>query len=174
MFSSDRRGIRFCGGSPWDIPNECRRRRNVTDPVFARATRSSSAIGQARRNLQILSNQPLVHPIRSSPQYSPDGEAASPSALNCSGSNEIWVSDSSGRIPVQLTHYAGPLTGTPPPDVEYSVRHPARKEAEDSTVGAPHEIRIRRCRAFLVQRMAPGFYFASNRTGRSAAAWRSR
>jgi dipeptidyl aminopeptidase/acylaminoacyl peptidase len=47
-----------------------------------------------------------------SPQYSPDGGRIA-FRSDRSGSNEIWVTDSSGGHAVQLTRFRGPLTGSP-------------------------------------------------------------
>ncbi len=47
-----------------------------------------------------------------SPQYSPDGKRIA-FASNRTGSNEIWISDSEGASPVQLTFLGGPPVGTP-------------------------------------------------------------
>ena len=47
-----------------------------------------------------------------SAQYSPDG-ARIAFRSDRSGSNEIWVCDSSGANPLQVTSFGGPLTGTP-------------------------------------------------------------
>jgi Tol biopolymer transport system component/DNA-binding winged helix-turn-helix (wHTH) protein len=47
-----------------------------------------------------------------SPQYSPDGRRIA-FRSNRSGTDEIWVAEASGRNPVQLTSFHGPLTGTP-------------------------------------------------------------
>lgn len=46
------------------------------------------------------------------PQYSPDGRKVAFFSTR-SGDFEIWVSDSSGNNPVQLTRFGGPLTGLP-------------------------------------------------------------
>jgi Tol biopolymer transport system component len=47
-----------------------------------------------------------------SAEYSPDGSHIVFSSRR-SGNDEIWVSDSDGRNPVQLTFFGGPRTGTP-------------------------------------------------------------
>jgi Tol biopolymer transport system component len=47
-----------------------------------------------------------------SPQFSPDG-AQIAFRSDRSGWNEIWVCDSNGSHPVQLTNFRGPLTGSP-------------------------------------------------------------
>ena len=47
-----------------------------------------------------------------SPQYSPDGSKIA-FRSDRSGSNEIWVCDSDGSHPVQVTKFDGPLTGSP-------------------------------------------------------------
>ena len=56
----------------------------------------------------------------SSPQYSPDGRKIA-FASNRAGSLEIWVCDSEGQNPVQLTNFGGTHTGTPrwSPDGQY-------------------------------------------------------
>lgn len=46
------------------------------------------------------------------PGYSPDGSRIVFTA-DRSGSEEIWVTDSEGLNPVQLTHFGGPQTGSP-------------------------------------------------------------
>jgi Tol biopolymer transport system component len=48
----------------------------------------------------------------SSPQYSPDGKRIVFTS-DRSGSPEIWVCDSNGDQPLQLTNFVGPDTGTP-------------------------------------------------------------
>jgi Tol biopolymer transport system component len=45
-------------------------------------------------------------------QFSPDGKRIVFSS-NRSGSSEIWICNSDGSSPVQLTSFGGPLTGTP-------------------------------------------------------------
>jgi Tol biopolymer transport system component/DNA-binding winged helix-turn-helix (wHTH) protein len=56
----------------------------------------------------------------SSAQYSPDGKRIA-FRSDRSGSNEIWLCDSEGQSPVQLTHVGGPLAGSPrwSPDGQY-------------------------------------------------------
>jgi len=46
------------------------------------------------------------------PQYSPDGSHVVFQS-DRSGSSEIWLADSEGRNPIQLTTFNGPLTGAP-------------------------------------------------------------
>jgi Tol biopolymer transport system component/DNA-binding winged helix-turn-helix (wHTH) protein len=56
----------------------------------------------------------------SSAQYSPDGKRIA-FRSDRSGSNEIWLCDSEGGSPFQLTHVGGPLAGSPrwSPDGQY-------------------------------------------------------
>ena len=49
---------------------------------------------------------------QNSPQFSPDGKSIA-FASERSGSPEIWMCDSEGRNPIQLTSFGGPEAGTP-------------------------------------------------------------
>ena len=109
----------------------------------------------------------------SSPQYSPDGSRVA-FRSNRSGSNEIWVSDSNGRIPVQLTHYGGPLTGTPrwSPDgmnIAFDTRPDGQADiyVVSSIGGAPRRVTKSEFEDVVPSWSADGawIYFASNRTG---------
>jgi len=81
-----------------------------------------------------------------SPQYSPDGSRIA-FRSDRSGNNEIWVCDSSGANPLQLTSFGGPLTGTPrwSPDgkiLAFDSRLEGRSAiyTVSSQGGAPHRI----------------------------------
>src|SRR5262249_42275770 len=50
--------------------------------------------------------------VDSSPQFSPDGKGIVFSS-NRAGSSEIWVSDSDGQHPIQLTSFNRSITGSP-------------------------------------------------------------
>lgn len=58
--------------------------------------------------------RPLIASTRDerSPQYAPDGKMIA-FRSDRSGSSEIWLCDSQGENPVQLTFFGGPLTGSP-------------------------------------------------------------
>ena len=59
-------------------------------------------------------NTPFIYSTRddSSPQFSPDGKRIA-FMSNRSGNLEIWVCDSDGSSPVQLTSFRGPNVSTP-------------------------------------------------------------
>lgn len=111
--------------------------------------------------------------VDTSAQYSPDGGRIA-FRSNRSGDDEIWVSDSAGRNPLQLTSFRGPLTGTPrwSPDGQFL--------AFDSRPGGSSDIYtipamggvVRRITANRSDNSVPSWsrdgkwiYFASNRTG---------
>src|SRR6185369_17001924 len=55
-----------------------------------------------------------------SPEYSPDGRKIA-FISNRAGSMEVWVGDSDGQNPIQLTNFGPTMTGTPhwSPDNQY-------------------------------------------------------
>jgi eukaryotic-like serine/threonine-protein kinase len=108
-----------------------------------------------------------------SQQFSPDGKRIV-FASGRSGSGEIWVSESDGSKPVQLTNFGGPMAGTPrwSPD--------GRQVAFDCNAGGNEDIYVvsveggppRRLTSEKSEESAPSWsrdgrwiYFASNRTG---------
>jgi Tol biopolymer transport system component/predicted Ser/Thr protein kinase len=108
-----------------------------------------------------------------SPQFSPDGKRIV-FASNRSGSPEIWVCDSEGLNPVQLTSFGGPWAGTPrwSPDGQWI--------AFDSRPGGNPDIYVisaqggspRRLTTDPAEDVVPSWsrdgkwiYFGSNRTG---------
>src|SRR6185369_4156113 len=109
--------VRASGGEPERVAGVPE---SATDPTFARDGRMAFAQPFRDANIWRVEADGRSAPVKvisstqydSSPQYSPDGSRVV-FRSKLSGSNEIWVSDSSGRIPVQLTRYGGPLTGTP-------------------------------------------------------------
>src|SRR5207302_2728997 len=50
--------------------------------------------------------------LSSSPQWAPDGSRVA-FRSNRTGSDEIWMADREGRSPLRVTHFNGPLTGSP-------------------------------------------------------------
>jgi Tol biopolymer transport system component len=114
-----------------------------------------------------------------SPQYSPDGRRIV-FASDRSGSTEIWVCESDGSNPLQLTSFGGPLAGTPrwSPD--------GRQIAFDARPGGRAAIYVVSVQGGRPRRLTTGasndvtpswsrdgkwIYFASDRTG-SWQAWR--
>jgi Tol biopolymer transport system component/serine/threonine protein kinase len=184
VFSSDRRRnsalwrVRASGGEPERVAGVGE---NVTDAVFSRDGRMAYVQLFQDANIWRIDTQGRESPVKvisstqydSSPQYSPDGSRVA-FRSNRSGSNEIWVSDSSGRIPVQLTHYAGPLTGTPrwSPD-GMSIAFDTRPEGQaDIYVVSSNGGESRRVTTSPAEDVVPSWsvdgawiYFASIRTG---------
>lgn len=115
----------------------------------------------------------------SHPQYSPDSKRIA-FASTRSGSPEIWLCDSDGANPVQLTSNGGPFTGSPhwSPD--------GSRIAFESRVGADADIYVMNANGTSQRRLTidgsddltPGWskdgrwiYFISNRSG-SWQAWK--
>jgi len=91
-----------------------------------------------------------------------------------SGSTEIWVSDSDGSNPVQLTSYGGPEGGSPhwSPDGRWIAFDVRPEEHSDVFVMGAEGGSPRRLTTSRFEDMVPtwshdgrGIYFASNRTG---------
>ena len=109
----------------------------------------------------------------SSPQYSPDGRKVAIRSSR-SGNHEIWVADSDGKNPFQLTNFGGPLTGTPrwSPDGLW-VAFDSRPEGQPdifviaSEGGAPRRLTYEVSEDVVPSWSRDGrwVYFASNRGG---------
>jgi Tol biopolymer transport system component len=93
---------------------------------------------------------------------------------NRSGSHEIWVADSEGRNPTQITHSGGTLTGTPrwSPDgneIAFDSRPEGQPDIYTIPAGGGKARRITSDRAEDVvpswSRDGLWIYFASNRSG---------
>jgi Tol biopolymer transport system component/DNA-binding winged helix-turn-helix (wHTH) protein len=136
VFSSDREGLRSLwrvslnGGEPVKLEVSAR------TPAWPTISLSSHRLGFVesfqdanvwRLPLTVSDGQPksptkLISSTRydSSAQYSPDGKRIA-FRSDRSGSNEIWLCDSEGNNPVQLTDVRGPLAGSPrwSPDGKY-------------------------------------------------------
>ncbi len=111
--------------------------------------------------------------IEDSPRYSPDGKRVTFSS-DRSGSFEIWVCNSDGSNPVQLTFFRGPLVGSPSwsPDgsaivFDSRVQGNADIYAVDSTGGPPKRLTFEDSQEILPAWSSDGrsIYFSSNRTG---------
>ena len=191
VFSSDRRRnsvlwrVPASGGEPERVPGVAE---NAADPVFSRDGRMAYTQFFQDANIWRIDTQGKEAAAKvisstgydSSPQYSPDGSRVA-FRSNRSGSNEIWVSDSSGRTPVQLTHYGGPLTGTPrwSPDgmnIAFDTRPDGQADiyVVPSFGGAPRRVTKSEFEDVVPSWSADGawIYFASNRTG-AWQVWRS-
>ncbi len=107
-------------------------------------------------------------------QFSPDGKRIVFASGRSGNSSEIWVADSDGSNPVQLTNFEGPMAGTPrwSPDGRQVVFDCNAGDNEDiytvSVEGGPP----RRLTSEKSQEVTPSWsrdgkwvYFASDRTG---------
>jgi Tol biopolymer transport system component/DNA-binding winged helix-turn-helix (wHTH) protein len=113
------------GGQPKYLPESGQ---SVCFPNFARNGRRLAYVqvtndtniwrldlAEARSiNKQIVSTKRLIASTlhEGAPQYSPDGRRIVFVSTR-SGSQEIWVCDSEGERPIQLTNFRGPHAGTP-------------------------------------------------------------
>jgi serine/threonine protein kinase/dipeptidyl aminopeptidase/acylaminoacyl peptidase len=108
------------------------------------------------------------------PQYSPDGKKIAFFSAR-SGAFEIWVSDSNGNDPIQLTRFDGPLTGLPQwsPDsrrLVFDTRPDSNADVYwiDATGGGPHPVITESSEDVTPTWSRDGewIYYASNRSGR--------
>jgi serine/threonine protein kinase len=110
----------------------------------------------------------------SGPEYSPDGRSIAFYSTR-SGTQEIWVCDSDGSTPRQLTFMGGPLTGSPgwSPDGQW-IGFDSRKEGNsDLYIISPQGGPVRRLTSHPSYEGHPRWsrdgkwiYFHSDRTGR--------
>ena len=118
----------------------------------------------------------FIHSSRGdiSAEYSPDGQKIV-FISERSGSAEVWVCDSDGSNPTQLTHFGGPLTGTPrwSPDgrrIAFDSRPNGLSDifVIDVDGGSPHAITTNPAEDSVPSWSRDGkwIYFASSRTGR--------
>jgi Tol biopolymer transport system component/serine/threonine protein kinase len=132
---------------------------------------SGAAIPTGRKQ----SAQALISSTRTevSPQFSPDGKRIV-FASNRSGSAEIWVCDSTGERPVQLTAFNRSTTGSPrwSPDGRQIVFDARAESSADIYVIAAEGGKPRRLTADISEEVVPSWshdgqwiYFSSNRSG---------
>ena len=109
----------------------------------------------------------------SSPQYSPDGTRIAFRSSR-SGSHEIWACDSEGKQSVQMTNFAGPLTGTPrwSPDGKWIVFDTRPEGQADIWIVGADGGKPRRLTTEPSEDVVPSWsrdgksiYYASNRSG---------
>lgn len=108
------------------------------------------------------------------PQYSPNGKRIAFVSARSGNCCEIWASESDGSKPVQLTHFGGPMAGTPrwSPDGNQIVFDCDATGKGDIYVmkaegGQPRRLTTERSNEFAPSWSRDGrwIYFASNRTG---------
>ncbi|MGH6877336.1 MAG: TolB family protein [Rhizomicrobium sp.] len=108
-----------------------------------------------------------------SPQYSPDGTRIT-FRSDRTGTDEIWVSDTSGENAVRLTSFDGPLTGTPrwSPDGQFIAFDSRPNGNPDIYVVSANGGPPRRLTSAASEDVVPSWsadgqsiYFASNRSG---------
>jgi len=129
----------------------------------------SSSTGRGNPPIRLISSTQL----ESSPQYSPDGKKIV-FASERSGSSEIWICNSDGSAPVQLTSFGGAGVGTPRWSSDGS------RIAFDSTQAGQTDIYVVNAEGGLVRRLIEDasmdvrpswsrdgrwIYFGSNRNG---------
>lgn len=111
--------------------------------------------------------------VDDSPRYSPDGKRIAFSS-NRSGNYEIWVCESDGSNPMQLTFFEGPLVGSPnwSPDgrvivFDSRVRGNADIYAVPSAGGSPTRLTFEASKEIVPAWSSDGasIYFCSNRSG---------
>jgi Tol biopolymer transport system component/serine/threonine protein kinase len=183
IFATDRRGnmwrVPVSGGTSVRMAMVAE---NAADPAFSRDGRKlaySQFFSDA--NIWRIDTAGATAPRKfisstqydSSPQYSPDGKRVA-FRSNRSGYNEIWLSDSEGRGQVQLTHFAGPLTGTPrwSPDGN-QVACDSRPDGQPdiyviaASGGTPRRVTFEQSEDVVPSWSNDGrwIYFASNRSG---------
>ena len=135
----------------------------------------ANADGPNRRPTKLIAATLEDH----SPQYSPDGKRIVFTSAR-SGNWELWLSDSEGNQPVQVTNFRGPITGTPrwSPDGKW-IAFDSRPEGNaDIFVVNPESRQPRRFTTDKSTDVLPSWsrdgrwvYFSSDRSG-SFQIWR--
>jgi Tol biopolymer transport system component len=186
VFSSNRLGsnhlwrIAVAGGGPQRFPVIGE---GAHDPAFSRDGRYL-AYSQSNQDtniwqLDLTTAPPAAHRLisstlyDSSAQFSPDGRLIA-FRSNRSGNNEIWLANSDGSNQTQLTHFGGPLTGTPrwSPDGRW-VAFDSRPEGQPdifvvaATGGQPRRLTFETAEDVVPSWSRDGkwVYFASRRSG---------
>ncbi len=108
--------------------------------------------------------------------YSPDGARVA-FRSDRSGANEIWICKSDGSEPKRITHFDGPMTGSPrwSPDgrsLAFDSREGGRADVYVVNLDSGESVRITNSAATNSDNVVPGWsrdgsavYFSSNRTG---------
>ena len=116
------------------------------------------------------------------PQYSPDGRRVAFASDRSGDLHQIWMCDSDGKNPIQVTHFDDGESGTPrwSPDGRSIVFDRYSKAGVRVFVTRPDGNRLRRLTAENVEEAIPSWsgdgnwiYYTSNRTGRYEI-WKAR
>jgi Tol biopolymer transport system component/RIO-like serine/threonine protein kinase len=176
--------IRVAGGEAERLPAGIR---DASEPVLSRNGRRLAYV-QGFHDLNIWRFEVPETPGRATPptrliastqldagpQFSPDGRRIAFASARSGNCCEIWISESDGSKPVQLTHFGGPHAGTPrwSPDghqiafdSEYGGNQNIYVVSTDG--GQPRRLTTERSGDFVPNWSRDGrwVYFASDRTG---------
>ncbi|WP_263356084.1 winged helix-turn-helix domain-containing protein [Acidicapsa ligni] len=197
-WSSDGRSILFSSGratslgSIWSLPLTGGSPTAVTTPLTHTSTPTVSAVGHRMAYVDSPNNvsvwrlsidphsdaEPFITSnfFDASAVYSPDGTHVA-FRSDRSGANEIWICKSDGSEPKKITHFDGPMTGSPrwSPDgrsLAFDSRGGGRANIFVVNLDSGESARITDSAATNSDNLVPSWshdgsaiYFSSNRTG---------